>query len=178
MIETPKLRLVPCDDTLFDAIKMGNNVLARVIGANVPKRWTEFRDTFSPSYDRWKAHPPVREWWVYLTIHKEHNQLIGSCGYKGEPDSSGIVEIGYEIMPSLRGKGLATETARGLVDHAFGSKGVHKVIAHTLAEENASTKLLHNLGFQQTQDVNDTDEGALWLWELPRKEWQKKVQGS
>ncbi|PWJ57545.1 RimJ/RimL family protein N-acetyltransferase [Dyadobacter jejuensis] len=173
MIETPRLRLVPCDDTLFDAIKMGNNVLGRVMGLNVPKKWTEFRDTFAPSYERWKQHPPLREWWVYLTIHKERNQLIGSCGYKGEPDSSGIVEIGYEIMPDMRAQGLATETAKGLVEHAFASNGVHKVIAHTMSEENASTQLLQNLGFVYTSDVQDSDEGALWLWELARKTWKE-----
>jgi len=169
MIETPHLRIIPCDDTLYDAIRMGNNILARVMGVNVPKKWTEFRDTFTPSYERWKAHPPLREWWVYLIVHKPDNQLIGSCGYKGEPDSSGMVEIGYEIMSSHRLKGLGKETAQGLVDHAFRQSGVHKIIAHTLAEENASAHILEKIGFVQTEDVSDPDDGFLWRWELTRK---------
>ncbi|MCE7058456.1 GNAT family N-acetyltransferase [Dyadobacter sp. CY343] len=169
MIETPNLRIVPCDDTLFDAIRLGNNTLARVMGVNVPKKWTEFRDTFTPSYHRWKAHPPLRNWWVYLIIYKPDNQLIGSCGYKGEPDSTGMVEIGYEIMPSHRGKGLGTETAQGLVDHAFGQSGVLKVVAHTLSEENTSARLLEKIGFAQTEDVSDPDEGLLWRWEISRR---------
>jgi [ribosomal protein S5]-alanine N-acetyltransferase len=169
MIETPHLRIVPCDDTLYDAIRMGNNTLARVMGVNVPKKWTEFRDTFTPSYHRWKAHPPLRDWWVYLIIYVPDNILIGSCGYKGEPDSSGMVEIGYEIMPSHRGKGLGTETAKGLLDHAFKHIAVHKVIAHTLSEENASGHILEKLGFKQTQDINDPDEGLLWRWEISRR---------
>jgi RimJ/RimL family protein N-acetyltransferase len=169
MIETPHLRIVPCDDTLFDAIRMGNNTLAKVMGVNVPKKWTEFRDTFTPSYHRWKAHPPLRDWWVYLIIYKPDNQLIGSCGYKGEPDSNGVVEIGYEIMPSHRGKGLGTETAKGLLDHAFRQSGVQKVIAHTLPEENPSARLLEKIGFAQTEDVNDPDEGFVWRWEISRR---------
>jgi ribosomal-protein-alanine N-acetyltransferase len=169
MIETPHLRIIPCDDTLFDAIRMGNNILARVMGVNVPRKWTEFRDTFTPSYERWKAHPPLREWWVYLVVHIPDNQLIGSCGYKGEPDSTGMVEIGYEIMPSHRLKGLGTEIAQGLVDHAFRQSGVHKIIAHTLSEENASAHILEKIGFVQTEDINDPDEGLLWRWELTRK---------
>ncbi|KAA0989953.1 GNAT family N-acetyltransferase [Dyadobacter aurulentus] len=169
MIETPNLRIVPCDDTLFDAIRMGNNTLARVMGVNVPKKWTEFRDTFTPSYHRWKAHPPLRNWWVYLIIYKPDNQLIGSCGFKGEPDSNGTVEIGYEIMPSHRGRGLGTETAKGLLDHAFRQPGVLKVMAHTLAEENASAHLLEKIGFSQTEDVSDPEEGLLWRWELSRR---------
>lgn len=169
MIETPHLRIISCDDTLYDAIRMGNNTLARVMGVNVPKKWTEFRDTFTPSYHRWKAHPPLRDWWVYLIIYTPDNMLIGSCGYKGEPDSSGMVEIGYEIMHSHREKGLGTETAQALLDHAFRHQSVHRVIAHTLAEENASGHILEKLGFSQTEDVNDPEEGLLWRWEITRR---------
>lgn len=169
MILTPHLRIISCDDTLYDAIRMGNNTLARVMGVNVPKKWTEFRDTFTPSYHRWKAHPPLRDWWVYLIIHVQDNMLIGSCGYKGEPDSNGMVEIGYEIITPYREKGLGTETAKGLLDHAFQHASVRKVIAHTMAEENASGHILEKLGFAQTQDVNDPDEGQLWRWEISRR---------
>ena len=168
MILTPNLRIVPCDDTLFDAIRMGNNTLARVMGVNVPKKWTDFRDTFTPSYQRWKSHPPLREWWVYLTIHIPDNILIGSCGYKGEPDSTGSVEIGYEIIESYRKKGLGMETALGLVQHACSKSGVHKVIAHTLPEENASGQILQKIGFIQTEDIRDPDEGFLWRWEIKK----------
>ncbi|MCF2486537.1 GNAT family N-acetyltransferase [Dyadobacter sp. CY347] len=169
MILTPNLRIVPCDDTLFDAIRMGNNTLARVMGVNVPKKWTEFRDTFTPSYHRWKAHPPLRDWWVYLIIHVPDNMLIGSCGYKGEPDASGMVEIGYEIMPSHRLKGLGLELAKGLTEHALAQPGVHKILAHTVREENASVRILEKIGFKQTEDITDSDEGPLWRWELARK---------
>ena len=72
-------------------------------------------------------------------------------------------------MPSHRLKGLGMETAQGLVSHAFSHPGVHKVIAHTLAEENASVHILQKIGFRQTEDVLDHEEGPLWLWELPKK---------
>ncbi|MFC6193043.1 GNAT family N-acetyltransferase [Dyadobacter subterraneus] len=170
LLQSPRLDIVACDDTLFDAIRMGNNVLGRVMGVNVPKKWTEFRDTFTPSYHRWKAHPPLREWWVYLIVYKPGNILIGSCGYKGEPDSSGMVEIGYEIASSHRSMGLGHETAKALVDHAFKQSGVHKILAHTMAEENASVHILEKLGFQRTDDkVNDPEEGLLWRWELSKR---------
>jgi [ribosomal protein S5]-alanine N-acetyltransferase len=168
MIDTPRLRLFPCDDTLFDAIRMGDAVLARALGANVPKKWTEFRDSFAPAGLRWKAHPPLQDWWTHLIVYRPDNLLIGSCGYKGEPDAHGCVEIGYEIRPSHRGKGLATEAARALVENAFAHPEVKKVLAHTLPEESPSTQLLQKIGFVRTDDFQDPEDGLLWRWEIVR----------
>ncbi|HEV7348517.1 GNAT family N-acetyltransferase [Telluribacter sp.] len=173
MIETPHLHLIPCDDTLFEAIRMGNNVLARVLGVNVPKKWTGYRDVFTPSFHRWKAHPPLRDWWTHLIVHLPDRMLIGSCGYKGEPDADGIVEIGYEIRPSHRERGLATEAAQGLIDHAFAHGEVKKVIAHTLPGEGPSTRILKKLGFVRTGELEDPDDGLVWRWELKKEDFIK-----
>jgi [ribosomal protein S5]-alanine N-acetyltransferase len=172
MIDTSRLRLFPCDDTVFDAIRMGDNVLAQVLGANVPRKWTGFRDSFAPAAIRWKAHPPLREWWMHLIIYRPENMLIGSCGYKGEPDVNGCVEIGYEIRASHQGKGLATEAAKALVEHAFIFPQVRCVLAHTLPGESASTQLLLKVGFERTDDFEDPDEGVLWRWKLDRHHYQ------
>lgn len=166
MIESPRLRLYPCDDTLFEAIKMGNNVLARAISANVPKKWSQYRDSFAPAYLRWKAHKPLRDWWVYLIVYLPDNLLVGSCGYKGEPDEAGRVEIGYEIKPSHQHMGIATEAARALVARAFKRPEVKTVIAHTLPEMGYSAQLLQKIGFVRTEDFQDPEDGLMWRWEL------------
>ncbi len=167
MIETPRLKLVPCDDTIFDALKMGNNILSIVLGANVPKKWTEVRDTFSYAAKRWKEHPPLHNWWLYLILYKTENMLIGSCGFKGEPNEAGEVEIGYEIRPEQQGIGLGTELAEALVTFAFQDERVSKVIATTLPVENPSASILTKLGFQRVFHPETTDE-AIWSWELSR----------
>ncbi|MBU1822625.1 MAG: GNAT family N-acetyltransferase [Bacteroidetes bacterium] len=172
MIDTPRLRLFPCDDTLFDAIRMGDAVLARALGANVPKKWTGFRDSFAPAALRWKAHPPLRDWWTYLAVYRPDNLLIGTCGYKGEPDENGAVEIGYEIRASHQGKGLATEAAQALVQNAFASQEVKKVLAHTMPEASPSAQLLQKIGFVRTDDFQDPEDGLLWRWELERHAYQ------
>lgn len=168
MILTPRLQLIPCDDTLFDAIRMGDNVLARVLGVNVPRKWTSFRESFAPAALRWKAHPLLREWWTHLIVHRPDNLLIGTCGYKGEPDASGYVEISYEIRASHRGTGLATEAAQALVANAFAHPEVKGVLAHTMSEEGPSSRLLEKVGFVRTDDFLDPDIGLLWRWRLER----------
>ncbi len=96
------------------------------------------------------------------------NLLVGSCGYKGEPDEEGRVEIGYEIKPSHQNMGIATEAARALVVRAFKRSAVKKVIAHTLPEVGYSTQLLQKIGFTRTDDFRDPDDGLMWRWELAK----------
>ncbi len=174
MIDTPRLRLFPCDDTLFAAMKMGDGVLGQALGANVPRKWSTFRDTFAPAALRWKTHVPLRDWWVHLIVYRPDNLLIGSCGYKGEPDAEGRVEIGYEIKPSHRNRGLATEAARALVENAFTHAKVRKVIAHTLPVEGHSSQLLRTIGFVRTDDFEDPDDGLVWRWELEHDAYLKQ----
>ena len=168
MIETPRLRILPCDDTLFDAMKMGNSVLSQAVSANVPKKWSQYRDSFAPAYLRWKAHKPLRNWWVHLVVYKPDNLLVGSCGYKGEPDAEGRVEIGYEIRSEHQNRGIATEAAQALVENAFSHAEVKKVLAHTLPQESHSTRILQKIGFVRTEDFNDPDDGLMWRWELSK----------
>lgn len=170
MLESKNIKLIACDDTIFDAIKMGDDVLAQVIGANVPKKWTEFRDAFTPAYKRWKEHPPLRDWWTYLIVHRPDNQLIGCCGYKGEPDLNGVVEIGYEIKSSYRGQGFGSEVAELLTRNALESKLVKTVIAFTLPFESPSTSVLRRVGYTLTQTVEDDADGRVWKWEYTGKQ--------
>lgn len=165
MLEGKHVKLIPCDDSIFDAIKMGDDVLAQVIGANVPRKWTEFRDAFTPAYRKWKEHPPLRDWWTYLIVHLPDNQLIGTCGYKGEPDTNGTVEIGYEIKSNYRNQGFGTEVADILTQNAVSSHLVKRVIAHTLPLESPSTSVLKRVGYSMVQEVVDDADGLVWKWE-------------
>jgi hypothetical protein len=42
------------------------------------------------------------------------------------------------------------------------------VIAHTLPQENPSTRILRRLGFEHVGEAVDPDEGPVWLWRLGR----------
>jgi RimJ/RimL family protein N-acetyltransferase len=73
--------------------------------------------------------------------------LVGAGGFKGKPDASGEVEIGYSIVASHRGKGLATAAAEGMVARAFADPRVTAVIAQTLPSLRASIRVLEKAGF-------------------------------
>jgi ribosomal-protein-alanine N-acetyltransferase len=137
--------------------------------------WLGFADAeqaMQPSYEYLKSHPSVLGWWTYLFIHTADLTLIGVGGFKGEPDAEGVVEIGYAIAPAYRGRGLATESARGMIEYAFSHSEVSRVDAHTLPERNVSTRVLKRVGMSYLGVVNDPEDGAVWQWSLRREEYE------
>lgn len=107
------------------------------------------------------AAPP----WVGYAVVRD-DEVVGSCGFKGNPDLQGAVEIAYFTFPSFEHQGLATEMARELVTIARGSGAVRQVLAHTLPEPNASTRILERTGFRFTGEVEDPEDGTVWRWVL------------
>ena len=86
-------------------------------------------------YEHLKANPDALGWWTYLFVNAKDRVLVGTGGYKGKADESGMVEIGYAIVPAYRGRGLATEAARGFIDHAFLHAHIERVMLTRLQGE-------------------------------------------
>lgn len=166
-IETPRLYLIPCNPELLKGALAGNQQLQALLKATVPDQWTEFGER-ALQYVLEKIGADEKElgWWTYFPVHKEDNKLIGTCGYKGRPGPEGVVEIGYEITKDYRNRGLATEVAGALVRHALLHPAVKSVQAHTLGENNASTRVLTKCGFRKTGEIPDQEMGTIWKWTL------------
>jgi RimJ/RimL family protein N-acetyltransferase len=96
-------------------------------------------------------------------VGRRAGQPAGFGGFKDPPDADGTVEIGYLTFPAHEGAGVATEVATGLVAIAR-AHGARWVIAHTLCEPNASTKVLEKAGFARDGFGHDDDEGEVWRW--------------
>lgn len=170
-IETKNLKLIPCDTEILKSAIQGNEFIAAKLNVTVPDNWTVFGvGALEYSLERLIESEDEKNWWTYFPIHKQDNILIGSGGYKGKPTTDGIVELGYEISPNYRNRGLATEMTKGLIENAFKNDMVKSIIAHTLGQENPSTKVLTKCGFDKIEELNDSDEGIIWKWELKRKE--------
>jgi RimJ/RimL family protein N-acetyltransferase len=101
--------------------------------------------------------------------HRQTGQPVGKCAFKSPPSAGGTVEIAYGIDPDHRGKGYATEAATALAAFAFESGLVQTVIAHTLPEPNASTRVLTKCGFTFVGEVVDPEDGLVWRWEKQRE---------
>jgi ribosomal-protein-alanine N-acetyltransferase len=101
-------------------------------------------------------------WCAYLA--SDLDRVVGVCGFKGAPDREGRAEIAYMTFPAFEGRGYATAMAAALTAAAFRG-GVRSVCAHTLAEENASNRLLRRVGYVFAGETIDPDDGRVWRWE-------------
>ena len=56
--------------------------------------------------------------------------------------------------------------ATKLIELASGSAAVRRIIAHTLPETNASTRVLEKAGMTFVGEVIDPEDGRVWRWEI------------
>jgi RimJ/RimL family protein N-acetyltransferase len=63
-------------------------------------------------------------------IFRENDELIGYCGFlHWHLDGADEIEIGYRLHPDYWNRGLASEAAQAVRDHAFRDLGLPRVIS-------------------------------------------------
>jgi len=66
----------------------------------------------------------------FAVILRENSKLIGYCGFLHQDvDGTNQIEIAYRLHPNYWGRGLATEAAQAVRDHAFGDLNLPRVIS-------------------------------------------------
>ncbi|MBT2448863.1 GNAT family N-acetyltransferase [Streptomyces sp. ISL-43] len=88
-------------------------------------------------------------WGPYAIIRASDRRAIGGMGFHGAPDADGRAEVGYDLVPSARGNGYATDALKALSAWAFGQPGL-TLLAATTDEDNApSQAVLRRTGFTE-----------------------------
>jgi RimJ/RimL family protein N-acetyltransferase len=75
-------------------------------------------------------------------------EVVGGIGFHGPP-RAGLVEVGYGVVPAVRGRGVATEALRQILDVALDLGSVRRVCGRTTADNIASQKVMQNVGMRQ-----------------------------
>jgi len=155
--------LFPVTLPIAEALVAGDDVFTARYGMPVAPGYLDAPEVLPAVRDALAAGAEP-EWGSHLIVHRETITVVGFGGYKGEP-VDGEVEIGYSIAPDHRRRGHATAAVAQLVAGAA-ARGIERVSAHTLAEENPSTRILTRAGFVMTEAVPDEELGTVWRWEL------------
>ncbi|MFD9270501.1 GNAT family N-acetyltransferase [Streptomyces goshikiensis] len=94
-----------------------------------------------------------------LIIERESSLVIGSIGLFWPP-TEGVLELGYGVVASRRGRGYATEATRALAAFALTAPAVHTVAAGVELSNPASVRVLEKAGFERYATTADDAEAT------------------
>jgi RimJ/RimL family protein N-acetyltransferase len=153
----------------FDMEERDIAALARTLGAAPPVVWPPehngqpYRDWQRSLLAQYPDELGFAGWYII-----GDGELVGTCGFKGPPDPSGTVEIGYSVIEPRRRRGYASGAVRLLVEHAFADRRIRRLVAETLPALVASQGVLTRCGFVPAGTRTDPDDGEVLRFERKR----------
>jgi RimJ/RimL family protein N-acetyltransferase len=90
----------------------------------------------------------------FAVVLRENGRLVGYCGFFLQVvDDVEELEIGYRIDPAYWGRGIATEAAGAVRDHAFTTLGLPRVISLIHPNNAASRRVAEKNGMTPEKET-------------------------
>jgi len=104
------------------------------------------------TYEALGRDPEASPWWFFGVV--VDGRVVGDAGFHGPPadDGPAEVEVGYQVAPALRGRGVATRACALLLEHAWrhGADVVRAEVEPDNPDGPASLAVLRANGFTRT----------------------------
>jgi RimJ/RimL family protein N-acetyltransferase len=103
---------------------------------------------------------------LWLAELKPQRQPIGVCGLVRR-DGLDDADIGFAFLPDYRSRGLATEAASAVMDHARSEFRLDRIVAVVAPDNAASIRVLEKLGLRSEKMIRlpgDEAELNLFAW--------------
>ena len=114
------------------------------------------------------AHQERHGYGLYAVFEKASGALIGDCGLtRMDIDGTTEVELGYDFRSDRWGRGLATEAALAVRDHAFLRLGLPHLISLIRHGNRASQRVAEKVGMILARDIARHDR-PYWLYSCSR----------
>jgi RimJ/RimL family protein N-acetyltransferase len=170
-VRTDRLELVSFSPSMMRAVVAGDVAGAeKLLGAAIVGGIDEeLRGFFAIRLDDLAKDPSIQSWLgraIVLSTESKNRRMIGSVGFHGPPDVDGRAEIGYQIEPGNRRRGLALEAIRGLLDWAAREHGIRRFRASIAPDNVASLALVSRLGFRPVGRRHDEVDGEELVFDL------------
>ena len=154
----------------LDELATGSGLgVETALGATLPPAWIDdVRWLAARRAQQIRIRPADAPWLLRPILLRSAGERtsIGYLNFHAAPDEGGQVEIGYMLMPAARGQGYAIEAVRAAFDWATRVHGVRRFRASVSPDNERSLNLIAKLGFRQTGDQWDDEDGLELVFEL------------
>jgi RimJ/RimL family protein N-acetyltransferase len=185
-IRTPRLDLIPLVPSVLRAALAGEHAAARrLLGLRVPAGWPENRPLAEARLRELEADPGLLPWFPRAIGLRARRAMAGTIGFHERPGAArlrdlapGGAELGYEVFPAYRRRGIAREACLSLMDWAEREHGVTRFVVRVAPANQASRRLAQGLGFRwigSRLDEVDGYEDVFVRVALPHPAWKRHV---
>jgi RimJ/RimL family protein N-acetyltransferase len=134
-----------------------------------------YEEPFSPeqTWDRLRrmmagsAWANEGDWLSVAVVERASGTTVGDLAFHWVSERDRTAEIGFVFDPRHQGKGFATEAARAVVDWAFTTGGMRRVIGRLEARNAASARVVEKLGMRLEAHFVENE----WV----KDEWQSEL---
>ena len=166
MTTPPAVRFVALPPATLDALLQGDLAAASAsTGALLPAFFLQEGWLWRLRLDQVRADPRAARWVVRAVAALPEGPVVGHAGFHGPPDEHGAVEVGYTVVPELRGRGYARAALAALVAEARACREVRVVRASVRPDNAASLAVVRGAGFVEVSEQED-EEGVELMHEL------------
>ena len=164
-LATERLDLISASPELIDAVLAGRYGDAEaILGAGIPEGWpsdTNSRAGLTIHLTALQRDRRQELWHVRLIVRRDERRTMGTVNFKGSPGPDGTVDLGWELEPSERHQGFATEAATTVSRWALSQPGVRRVTARIPSDNAASIRVAERLGMRRTLERHP-EQGLIW----------------
>jgi ribosomal-protein-alanine N-acetyltransferase len=173
-IRSPRLDLVSLSPPVLQALLDGRRDEAEAkLSVPFPAGWPD-RDVepfLRLRLEQMLRDPEAQKWLVRALVRRRDATMIGHAGFHGPPGTGGLapgkVELGYTVFRTSRGRGYASEAVVALIGWAE-NEGIRRFVASVAPANDASLAIVRKLGFVQTGEQWDEEDGLELVFELDR----------
>lgn len=166
VVKTTRLDIIALDLELLYLSCFDYGAVQSSLDANVTRQTHDPEIIYALKEAHYKASSDLGSihWYTnWELLDRQLEIIVGTVCFKGPPDETGSVEIGYEVDEAYQNLGYASEAVNALVLWALDFKAVQKIIASVEVDNAPSKRILTKLGMKRTH----FSDGLEW-WGLDK----------
>lgn len=125
------------------------------------------RSIFGYRAEQLAEDPSAAPWIARAVVSEPDGAVVGDAGFHGPPDETGMVEVGYTVVPGYRRQGYARAMLRALLLRAAAEPQVKTVRATIRSDNAASLATIEGFGFTPVGEQGEERDGLEIVFEVP-----------